>query len=409
MFGTTIFPRIEARERLGRTRRDGESFGDVVLSARGRRRPGDGGGASGPLHRFPVTPALLLALGFVLLVLGGELLVRGASRLALVAGLSPLVVGLTVVAFGTSAPEMGVSVIASLRGEPGIALGNVVGSNVFNVLAVLGASALVAPLVVSRRVVRREVPLVIAVSGVAWLLAADGGLGKVEGGVLVVGIVAYTWWTVRESRRAHIPSAPDDAVPSGGGGWLAATAAVLGGLALLVLGSRWLVEGASSVARSFGVSETVVGLTVVAAGTSLPEAVTSIMAAARGQRDIAVGNVLGSNLFNLLGILGCAALLAPGTLSVPPEMLAFDLPVMTAVAVACLPVFFTGHEIARWEGGLFLGYYLAYVTYLVLAALGHAAMETYGTVMWAFVLPLTATTLAVVAWREWRGGRKGAA
>ncbi len=382
-----------------------------------------------------MTPALLLALGFVLLVLGGELLVRGASRLALVAGLSPLVVGLTVVAFGTSAPEMGVSVIASLRGEPGIALGNVVGSNVFNVLAVLGASALLAPLVVSRRVVRREVPLVIAVSGLAWLMAADGGLGKVEGVLLVTGIVAYTWWTVRESRRARPFGAPDEGratgagagaagdevtagdaatgdgppegvVPSVGGGWLAATAAVVGGLALLVLGSRWLVEGASSVARSFGVSEAVVGLTVVAAGTSLPEAVTSIVAAARGQRDIAVGNVLGSNLFNLLAILGCSALLAPGTLSVPPEMLAFDLPVMTAVAVACLPVFFTGHEIARWEGGLFLGCYVAYVTYLVLAALGHAALETYGTVMWAFVLPLTAATLGVVAWREWRAGRR---
>lgn len=349
-----------------------------------------------------MSPVLLLAVGFLLLVLGGELLVRGASRLALAVGLSPLVVGLTVVAFGTSAPEMGVSVVASLQGDPGIALGNVVGSNVFNVLAVLGASALAAPLVVTRRVVRREVPLMVAVSALVWLLAADGTLGGVEGLGLVAGIVVYTWWTVWGARRERDEGPGPEALPEVSGGWPVATGAVLAGLALLVLGSRWLVEGAAEMARAVGVSDAVVGLTVVAAGTSLPEAVTSLVAALRGQRDIAVGNVVGSNLFNLLAILGCAAVMAPGPLAVPPEMLAFDLPVMTAVAVACLPVFFTGSEIARWEGALFLGYYLAYVVYLVLAALGHAALETYGTVMWAFVLPLTAVTLAVVAWREVR-------
>lgn len=341
-----------------------------------------------------------LALGFTALVAGGEALVRGASRLAVAAGLSPLAVGLTVVAFGTSAPELGVSVVAALDGQPGLALGNAVGSNVFNVLVVLGVSALVAPLVVSRGVVRREVPLVVAVSGLVWLLGADGALGRAEGAGLVVAIVGYTWWTLRASRRSR--GAPAGALPAVAGGWAAAALSVAAGLGLLVLGSRWMVRGASSVARGLGVSEAVVGLTVVAVGTSLPEAVTSVVAAARGQRDMAVGNVLGSNLFNLLAILGAAALLAPRGLAVPPEMLAFDLPVMTAVAVACLPIFFTGREIARWEGALFLAFYVAYVTYLVLGALGHAALDSYRTVMWAFVLPLTAVTLAVVAWREWR-------
>ena len=350
-----------------------------------------------------MSPALLLLLGLLLLVLGGELLVRGASRLALVAGLSPLVVGLTVVAFGTSAPELGVSVVAALRDDPGIALGNVVGSNVFNVLAVLGASALVAPLVVTRQVVRREVPLMILVSGGVWFLAADGALGRPEGAALAAGILVYVAWTVWEAGRVR--GGTGEEIPTPGGGWRQAVASVVGGLALLVLGSRWLVEGAAAGARSFGVSDTVVGLTLVAAGTSLPEAVTSVVAAARGQRDLAVGNVVGSNLFNLLAILGSAALLGPGRLAVPPEMLAFDLPVMTAVAVACLPIFFTGHRIARWEGALFLGYYAAYLAYLVLGAAGHGALETYETVMWAFVLPITAVTLALVAWREWRGQR----
>ena len=342
-----------------------------------------------------------LALGFAALVAGGEALVRGASRLAVAGGVSPLAVGLTVVAFGTSAPEMGVSVLAALEGRSGIALGNAVGSNVFNVLAVLGLSAVVAPLAVSRGVVRREVPLVIAASGLVWLLASDGGLGPAEGAALVAGIVVYAWWTLRASRRSR--EAPADALPAVEGGWAVAVVTAAAGLGLLVLGSRWMVQGASQVARSVGVSDTVVGLTVVAAGTSLPEAVTSVVAAARGQRDMAVGNVLGSNLFNLLAILGAAALLAPGGLPVPREMLAFDLPVMTAAAVACLPVFFTGREIARWEGGLFLAFYVAYVAYVVLGALGHAALGTYRAVMWALVLPLTAVTLAVVAWREWRG------
>ena len=177
---------------------------------------------------------------------------------------------------------------------------------------------------------------------------------------------------------------------------------IVAGLALLVLGSRWLVNGAVAFAQALGVSELVIGLTVVAAGTSLPEVATSILAAFRGERDIAVGNVVGSNIFNILAVLGLAGLVAPSGLPAPAALLRFDLPVMVAVAIACLPIFASGATIARWEGALFLFYFAAYTAYVVLAAQQHDALPAFSAAMEAFVLPLTAVTLAVVGWRAWR-------
>ena len=337
----------------------------------------------------------LLALGLVLLVAGAELLVRGASRLATAFGITPLVIGLTVVAFGTSAPELAVSLQSAWSGSADIALGNVVGSNVFNVLAILGLSAAIAPLVVQLKVIRFDVPLMVAVSALAWGLALDGRVGRLDGALLFAGVVAYTIWSIRAG-RAESPQLPEEARPGSSSGSLGGSVVlVLVGLALLVLGARWLVQGATEIARALGFSELVIGLTIVAGGTSLPELATSVVAAARGQRDIAVGNVVGSNLFNLLCVLGGAALLAPAGVAVAPQALAFDLPVMTAVAFACLPVFLTGHAIARWEGLLFLGYYAAYTTWLVLAAQGSAALPGFRAAMLWFVLPLTVVTLAV--------------
>ena len=334
----------------------------------------------------------------VALVAGAEALVRGASRLALVLGMSPLAVGLTVVAFGTSAPELAVSTSAAWRGEPDLAFGNVVGSNIFNVLLILGVSALAAPLAVARKLVRVDVPVMIGVSLVAAALAADGRVGRVDGLLLVSGLIAYTVFTVRTTgREAATEAGP--APPWSARTVLVSVAGIAIGLALLILGSHWFVEGATAVARSLGVSELVIGLTIVAAGTSLPEVVTSLVATVRGEREIAVGNVVGSNLFNLLGVLGVSAAVSPDGVGVAPAAMRFDLPVMIAAAVACLPIFVSGHRIDRWEGGVFLGYYVAYVTYLILHATQHDALPLFSAAMTAFVLPLTGLTILVVALR----------
>jgi cation:H+ antiporter len=351
-----------------------------------------------------VDSALLIAAGLAALAAGGEALVRGASRIAAAAGFSPLVIGLTVVAYGTSAPELAVSVRSALAGQADIALGNVVGSNIFNVLVILGASALIAPVAVSARLIRLEVPLVIAASGAVYLLGLDGHIGRGEGAVLVAAAVAYTAYAAVAARHEP-PDVQDEYAREYGPGartrraWVSYLALVIVGLGLLVVGARWLVAGALAAARAAGVGELVVGLTIVAAGTSLPEVATSIVAAVRGERDIAVGNVVGSSLFNILAVLGLTSVVAPVGVAVAPASMTFDIPVMIATSVACLPIFVTGRTVDRWEGALFLAYYGAYVLYLALDARGHDALPAFSGIMLLFVLPLTAVTLVVLALR----------
>lgn len=353
---------------------------------------------------------LLLLAGLVLLILGAEALVRGASRLAAAAGITPLIVGLTVVAFGTSAPELAVSTGSALAGQAGIAVGNVVGSNIFNVLFILGLSALIVPLTVSAQLIRLDVPIMIGCSVALLGLGLDGRLSRPEGALLFGALLTYTALLINQGRRQTAAGRTADSQagvgPARPVSWPANAALVVGGLGLLVLGSQWLVGSAVAIAQALGVSELVVGLTVVAAGTSMPEVVTSLVAAVRGERDIAVGNVVGSNVFNLLGVLGLSSLVAPAGLEVSAASLHFDLPIMVAVAFACLPIFFTGHVIARWEGALFLAYYLAYTLYLILAATQHDALAVYGTAMRYFVLPLTGLTLLVVSLQALRTGRR---
>lgn len=361
---------------------------------------------------MPMLAVVLLAAGLVVLVAGAELLIRGASRIALALHISPLIIGLTVVAFGTSAPELAVSLVSAMSGQADIAVGNVVGSNIFNVLFILGISALITPLVVNQQLIRLDVPLMIGVSGLVWFFARDGTLHRVEGSSLVAGILLYTGFLIRKSRdesREIQDEYRDEfgAHPPSGGALPVNAAFVLLGLALLVLGSRWLVSGATTLAAWFGVSQLIIGLTIVAAGTSLPEVATSILASVRGERDIAVGNVVGSNIFNLLTVLGVASAVAPGGITVPEQVLAFDIPVMAVAAVACLPIFLTGHLIARWEGGIFLLYYAAYSTYLIMAAQGNGQRDVLGDVMLYFVIPLTVLTLAVSVYRMWRSRHPG--
>ena len=346
-----------------------------------------------------------LVLGLVLLIAGAEALVRGASRLATAAGMSPLIVGLTVVAFGTSAPEMAVSAVAAAQGQPTVAIGNVIGSNIFNVLFILGLSAIIIPLVVHQQLVRFDVPLMIGVSVLVYILAANGSISRLEGALLFAGIVAYTVFLIRQGRKENAEVEAEYAREYSDKPHTRATLIrdgllVVAGLAILVLGSRLLVNSATELARWFGVSELVIGLTIVAAGTSLPEVAASVIASLRGERDIAVGNVVGSNLFNLLAVLGMAALVAPDGLPVSAHVLRLDMVVMVAVAVACLPIFFTGHLIARWEGLVFLAYYGAYTAYLILAARQDIRIEVFSDVMLLFVIPLTVITLGIFTWRS---------
>ena len=362
-----------------------------------------------------------ILLGLVLLVAGGELLVRGASGLATRIGMSSLVVGLTVVAFATSAPELAVTLGAVMGGEPGLAVGNVVGSNIANVLMILGSSAIILPLLVKVQLVRIDIPFMAALSILFLLLAIDGGFSRVDGLILMVLLVLYIAVAIILSRRdGHVDDlrGPGASIATASAGRVGQTARTTGdtmteavedveargsigrdvvlvliGVALLVVGANILVRGATGIATAFGVSDLIVGLTVVAIGTSLPELATSIVAVRRGQRDLAVGNVVGSNIFNIGAVAGLAAMISPTGLPVPESALALDIPLMIAASAVLLPLAFTGSVIARWEGGLLVTLYVSYLLYTVLAAAERPILQGFTTVMLWFITPLVVLTV----------------
>ena len=298
---------------------------------------------------------------------------------------------------------------AAVGGNGGLVIGNVVGSNIANVLLILGLSALIVPLTVDQRLVRFEVPLLVGVSALTWFFAADGHMGRLEGLLLTAGAIIYTVFVVQQSRyetravqaeyeREFNPESSEVIDPARSWtGVVINVALIVVGLGLLLIGSRWLVDGASTIARALGVGDLLIGLTIVAVGTSLPELATSIVASVRGERDIAVGNVVGSNLFNLLFVLGASSLVSP--IPVDYQALVFDFPIMLAAAIACLPVFFSGYRIDRWEGGVMLGFYAMYIAYLVAGALGNRDWMNLQSSVVVFLAPLVILTLAVSAYR----------
>ncbi|HYF51383.1 MAG TPA: calcium/sodium antiporter [Planctomycetota bacterium] len=355
--------------------------------------------------------ALQLLLGLTALILGAQFLVKGASKLALALGISPLIVGLTVVAFGTSAPELAVSAQSALSGQTNVVLGNVVGSNIYNVLFILGLCALITPLVVAPQLIRIDVPIMIGASLVLYLLALDGTISRADGALLAAGIAAYILFVIRQARRERqaVQEAYADelkgSIKPDRRYWLHALFIVIG-LVFLGLGSDWLVEGAVAVATAFKLSPLLIGMTVVTVGTTAPEMTACLVASARGEKDIAVGNIVGSNIFNILAVLGTGGVLSPTGIPVDATMIGFGLPVMVAVAVACLPVFFTGAAIRRWEGAMFVTYFCVYTSYLVLEAMKNEASGTVRVVVIWLMLPLTMVTLGTSTWREWKK-RKG--
>lgn len=356
-------------------------------------------------------------LGLIFLVGGGELLVRGASAIAAKWGLSPLVIGLTVVAVGTSAPEFAVTVGAVAQGETDLAVGNVVGSNIANTLLILGLAALVLPLAVKKQLVRFDVPVMIGISAALFLCSLDGVISRIDAALLLVVTLIHTITTVLLGRRdesapaareaphtaASIrsdPASPQVERPTSNSSTAAATPTAVvclllmaTGIAVLVAGANLLVTGAVNIATSLGVSGLIIGLTVVAVGTSLPELATSIIAAIRGERDIAIGNVVGSCIANIGLVLAVPALFTGRGIPVAAPAIALDIPLMLAAAVALAPVIFTGFTIQRWEGALFLTLYAAYTTFLVLDATGHQALTGFTSAVMLFALPLAVITL----------------
>ncbi len=354
-----------------------------------------------------IVPSLLILVGFVVLIAGGEVLVRGASGMARAMHISPLIVGLTVVAFCTSCPELAVCLDAAFAGEADLAVGNIVGSCICNILLVLGLSAMVGALVVRARLIRLEVPLMILAAVLTLVFGFNGSIDRVDGLIFVALLVGYMTWTVIASRRESKAVKEELAKRGDGHGAKSGLSVVLGnlglvcvGVILLVIASGWVVNGATSIAVILGVSSLMIGLTIVAIGTSLPEVATCVIASLRGERDLAVGNVIGSNIMNILAVLGLSAVIAPDGILVSDAALRSDIPIMIIVSFACLPIFFTGHRIERWEGALFFVYYLIYMAYLILGQINDAAAHKLGWVVVVFVIPLTAITLLVLLLRS---------
>ncbi len=346
---------------------------------------------------------VLVIAGLVLLVLGGEALVRGASTLAAKVGLSPLIIGLVVVSAATSAPEFAVTVGAVIDGEPDLAVGNVVGSNIVNILLILGISAIISPLVIKRQIVRFDIPVMVGLTILLVVVSLDGKISLFDGVLLLGVLVLHTIISIVVGKRESSspdneptePSLNSKPVPL----WLAVIL-LAAGIGLLVLGAQFLVTGAVNIATYLGVSSLVIGLTVVAIGTSLPELATSIIALRRGETDMAVGNIVGSNIFNIGFVLGLPAIIFGEGIPVPSAAIGLDMPLMLAVAIALLPIAFTGFVIARWEGGMFVALYVAYTAYLVLASTENDAAEGFTSIMLWFVLPLVAVTLVAVTSHE---------
>lgn len=338
--------------------------------------------------------------GLLLLIAGAELMVRAAVRLAARLHVRPLIIGLTIVALGSSAPQMAVSLQAMLAHNQDIAVGSVIGSSIFNILVILGLSALIIPLRVSRQVVRLDIPLMIGASLLVCLLAWNEELSRTDGIILLAALVLYLGLLLRQSQHSARPHSSPPTTPRAP--WVSSLLMIVAGLAMLVYAGHLLLGAAVSVATDLGLSERIIGLTVVAVSTSLPVLATSLIAALRGQREIAVGNVIGSNLFNLLGVLGLTALVAPAPLSVSPNALDFDLPVMLGVAVLCLPVFYSGYRVTRAEGLLFLGLYLAYGLHVVSFTTGMPLAGKLEHLMLIFVLPALVAFLLFTSLRAWR-------
>lgn len=345
-----------------------------------------------------LTSITLLCIGILILTAGGDILIRGSAALAKRANMSPMLIGLTVVSIGTSAPEFAISIYAALLNKTDIVIGNVIGSNIFNVLFALGLAAIICPLAVKIKSITLYVPAMILLSVLTYALALNHVISRIDGILLFAGFILFFIFMFKYEKKHHeqLPT-PDDIKHMS---LMRITLFIMLGLALLTGGSRIIIYGASSLARLLHISELIVSLTIVAAGTSLPEAVASITAARRGETDLAVGNIVGSNIMNISGVLGLSAILAPSGILISQHVLDFDLIVMLASTIACLPIFYIGHNVSRAEGIFLFMYYIIYMIYVCLAALHHTYLPFLHAALIYFCLPLTALTLCIFIIRQ---------
>jgi len=336
-------------------------------------------------------------LGLIALIWGAEILVRSSSKLAASLGVSKLVIGLTVVAFGTSAPELAVGIEAGLMDQPDILMGNVIGSNLTNTLLILGLAALIIPLQVHKNLIRFDLPVMITSTVILILLSLNNIITFWECVILFACLIIYLFALVRFSGKSRLT---DEEIVEAGSPWLNGLLS-LGGLVLLIAGARWMVESATIFALMAGVSELVIGLTIVAIGTSLPEIVTSILAAVRGEKDLAVGSIVGSNILNILSVIGIAGLFISG-IPVQDSLLEVEYIILLAVSVICFPIFFTGRRIKRVEGAIFLTSYILYLFYLYLDSASSTFMPSFiQSVLYGFV-PLVILYVLVALIIEFR-------
>jgi cation:H+ antiporter len=346
---------------------------------------------------------IIFIAGLAALIGGAELFLKGVDHFGVKWRISPLIMGLTVVAFATGAPELAISIQAAASGNVDLVLGNIVGSNIANILLILGISALIRPLVVKLRVVRIDVPIVIAASVLLYVVALDGELTTLDGVWLLLGLVAYsvfTFFQIKAERNNQPEETELEAkareLSTGWFFYVKNIGFLILGMGLIVQGSGWMVQSAVELATILGLSELVIGLTIVSIGTSLPEIATSIATIRKGNTDMAVANVMGSNLYNILLTLGLTVIIAPNVIEVSSAAIALDLPFMVAVSIACIPIFIAGFDITKFDGSIFLFYYGTYLAYLVLDAVGSGLASIMETMMFFAVIPMT---LIYIIWR----------
>jgi cation:H+ antiporter len=343
-----------------------------------------------------ILTVLLFVLGLAILIGGAELFLKSVDKFGAVWSVSPVVMGLTVVAFATGAPELAISLQAAVDGQPDLVIGNILGSNIANILLILGIAGLVHPLKITNRIIKVDVPVVIAASVLLFVLASDGLLSPLDGGIIFMGLVAYSvfmYYQIRKDRASNILANGGEETslkePVSGMFYTKYILILLAGLVLIVLGSRFMVHSAVEIAGTLGISELIIGLTIVSIGTSLPEVATSVSAVRRGDSDTAVANVMGSNLYNILLTLSLTVLIAPGAISVSGDAINLDLPFMVIVAAGCLPLFWPGKELGRPEAFGFLTYYGLYMAYLILISIQHPFKDQFEGIMFWVVIPIT--------------------
>lgn len=342
-----------------------------------------------------ILSVVLFVVGLATLIGGAELFLRSVDKFGAAWSVSPVVMGLTVVAFATGAPELAISLQAAVDGKPDLVVGNILGSNIANILLILGIAGLVQPLKITNRIIKVDVPMVIGASMLLFVLAMDGLLSPLDGGIILLALIGYSifmYFQIRKDRLANISLSGgalklDEELTTAF--YVKYIVLLLVGLVLIVMGSRFMVHSAVEIAGVLGISELIIGLTIVSIGTSLPEVATSVSAVRHGDSDTAVANVMGSNLYNILLTLGLTVVIAPGAIDVSMDAVNLDLPFMVIVAGACLPLFWPGKELGRPEAFGFLTYYGLYLAYLVLISIQHPFKDQFEGIMVWVVIPIT--------------------